>query len=189
MCISDGQCCSSPSLSHLCFSPSMDSGHAPSWTGARAVVSCIFRVPHESWLRRGQCIAEEQLVCVLGCCQQAHCLLLFSCGSSELPWLSWFSLVLAVVFKADQVNCLWMPKNCSPLVRSNPHVVFYISYLFPGCFLAISFPSKWCEGAASLESRAVTVCCPDCRDLRETQLRSSGCVWELQKVEIQLTCK
>lgn len=51
---------------------------------------------------------KEQLVCVLGCCQQGHCLLLFSCGSSELPtWiLSCSSLVLAVIFKADQVNCL-----------------------------------------------------------------------------------
>lgn len=160
MSIPDGQCCSSPSLSHLCFSSPVDTGHAPCWAQARAVVSCIFHVPNESCLRRGECIAEGTISVCTGLLSATLLLIaVFSCGSELPTWiLSSFSLVLAVIFKADQVN-----------------------------FLGRSFPSQWHECAASSEFRAVTLCCPDCRHLRETQLRSSGCVWDLQKIEIHLT--
>lgn len=196
MSISNGQCRSSLSLPHLCcspLSPPVDTGHAVCWGEARAMVSCIFHVPNESWLRKGECIAEGTISVCTGLLSAGLLLIaVFSCGSSELPtWiLSCFLLVLAVIFKADQANCLWMPKNCLPLVWTNPHVcctVFHAFFLV--VFLARSFLSKWCECAASSEFRAFTVCCPDCRDLRETKFRSSGCVWEPQKIEIHLTCK
>lgn len=76
-------------------------------------------------------LLKEQSVCVWAAVRPLI-IAVFSVVLNCPTWiLSCFSLVLAVIFKADQVNCLWMLKNCLPLVWSNPHVVL--------CFVPFSW--------------------------------------------------
>lgn len=193
MSISNGQYHSFLSTSHTCCSPActtVDTWHVPYCSEARPMVSFIFDAPNESWSRNGEHIAEGKNCVFTGLLSTCMLLIaIFSCGSSGL--LNHSFPVLAIALKADQINWLWIPKNCLPPVWSSISladqsacVLYCNSCLFSwSCVL----PSRMLFLAIDLRvlllQRAVTVCQPDYRDSRVTQLSSSGCVWESQKLK------